>query len=143
MKKILAVALLFVVFACNHTVDQSPREINWDRDICVNCLMGLADQKYCLEPFSERQLRTVENGASSHACLMATGATLPVYSRLRPEMAISGVTTTITFISIWPTGFFQCLFTLFLTAILLKKFRHTQTRLKLNSIYCQHQRFIV
>ena len=49
MKKIIAISILFVAFACSHTVDQSPREINWDRDICVNCLMGMADQKYSVQ----------------------------------------------------------------------------------------------
>jgi nitrous oxide reductase accessory protein NosL len=53
MKKILAIVLMFTAFACNQTVDQSPREINWDRDICVNCLMGLADQKYSVQAINE------------------------------------------------------------------------------------------
>jgi len=34
MKKLTGIVLLLVVFACSHTVDQSPREINWDRDVC-------------------------------------------------------------------------------------------------------------
>jgi hypothetical protein len=45
--------LLITAFACNHEADQSPREINWDRDVCVNCLMGLADQKYSVQAINE------------------------------------------------------------------------------------------
>ncbi len=53
MKKLTGIVLLLVVFACSHTVDQSPREINWDRDVCVNCLMGMADQKYSVQTINK------------------------------------------------------------------------------------------
>ncbi len=52
MKKFKILPLLIVLpivlslFGCARNIDQSPREINFDRDICVLCLMGLADQKY-------------------------------------------------------------------------------------------------
>lgn len=49
MKRLLFISLIFVAFSCNNTVDQGPREINWDRDICINCLMGMADQKYSVQ----------------------------------------------------------------------------------------------
>ena len=53
MKKILAISLLLLAYACSSTVDQSPREINFDRDVCVNCLMGLADQKYSVQSINQ------------------------------------------------------------------------------------------
>ncbi|MCK9292046.1 MAG: hypothetical protein WCR58_01180 [Bacteroidales bacterium] len=43
---IIPVTLLTSLLSCQRNIDQSPREINFDRDICVLCLMGLADQKY-------------------------------------------------------------------------------------------------
>ena len=50
MKKLIAISvILFSIVSCNYEVDQSPRELNWDRDICVNCLMGMADQKYSVQ----------------------------------------------------------------------------------------------
>lgn len=49
MKKLLIFPVLLLMFSCNNEVDQSAREINWDRDICVNCLMGMADQKYSVQ----------------------------------------------------------------------------------------------
>ncbi len=53
MKKLLILPILLLAFACNHEVDQGPREINWDRDICVNCLMGMADQKYSVQSINQ------------------------------------------------------------------------------------------
>lgn len=49
MKKLLAISVLIITFGCQPTVDQSPREINLDRDVCVNCLMGLTEQKYSVQ----------------------------------------------------------------------------------------------
>lgn len=51
---LLLAALLLIASACTRTVDQSPREINFDRDICVNCLMGLADQKFSAQSINQR-----------------------------------------------------------------------------------------
>ncbi len=51
MKKLLfipVVALLLLV-SCTHTPDYSPRKINYDRDICAQCLMGIADQQYAVQ----------------------------------------------------------------------------------------------
>ena len=43
----LVIGLLFpLLFACNQKTDYSPRKINFDRDDCVVCRMGLTDQKY-------------------------------------------------------------------------------------------------
>ncbi len=41
--------MILALSACTSGPDYSPREINWDRDICINCLMGLADQKYSVQ----------------------------------------------------------------------------------------------
>lgn len=51
---LLVAAFLLIATACTRTVDQSPREINFDRDICVNCLMGLADQKFSAQSINQR-----------------------------------------------------------------------------------------
>jgi len=53
MKKLLIIPILLLAFACNHEIDQGPREINWDRDICVNCLMGMADQNYSVQSVNQ------------------------------------------------------------------------------------------
>ena len=56
MKKytLLIITFLLIASACVRSVDQSPREINFDRDICINCLMGLADQKYSAQSINQR-----------------------------------------------------------------------------------------
>ncbi len=51
---LLLVTFLLIAAACTRTVDQSPREINFDRDICINCLMGLADQKFSAQSINQR-----------------------------------------------------------------------------------------
>jgi len=50
MKKLLIIAI-FALFAtaCNHVADYSPREVNYERDICVQCLMGIADQPWAVQ----------------------------------------------------------------------------------------------
>ncbi len=48
IKKLVFVLLLFA-FACKPQADFKPKEINFDRDICELCLMGLADQKYSVQ----------------------------------------------------------------------------------------------
>ncbi len=50
---ILFLASLALTF-CTRKVDQSPREINFDRDICVACLMGLADAKFSAQSINMR-----------------------------------------------------------------------------------------
>jgi copper chaperone NosL len=45
---------MIFVSACTRTADQTPREINFDRDICINCLMGLADQKFSAQSINLR-----------------------------------------------------------------------------------------
>ena len=51
MKKLmfLPFVLLLLAAACTHAPDYSPRKINYDRDICAQCLMGIADQQYAVQ----------------------------------------------------------------------------------------------
>jgi len=51
MKKSIISALiaLIIVAACSRKVDQGPREVNYDRDICVLCLMGIAERNYAAQ----------------------------------------------------------------------------------------------
>jgi copper chaperone NosL len=51
MKKILLISVMFMLIlpACKHTVDYSPREVNYDRDICAQCLMGIAEQPWAVQ----------------------------------------------------------------------------------------------
>ncbi len=53
MKKLGILFTVVLLFGCNPEADYSAREINWDRDICINCLMGLADQKYSLQAINK------------------------------------------------------------------------------------------
>lgn len=53
MKKLILVSIIFWAFACNNKPDQTAREINYDRDVCVNCLMGITDQKYTAQAVNE------------------------------------------------------------------------------------------
>ncbi len=56
MKKIVVLIgfLLLSVNACKQEVDFSPRKINFDRDVCYVCKMGLDDPKYNLQAINER-----------------------------------------------------------------------------------------
>jgi len=55
MKKILILMTAVFVFSmCVRKADQSPREINFDRDICINCLMGLADATFSAQSIKMR-----------------------------------------------------------------------------------------
>ena len=50
MKKILFIGIITLfAMACNHETDYSPREVNYDRDICAQCLMGIADQPWAVQ----------------------------------------------------------------------------------------------
>jgi len=53
MKKLVFVTLLLVAFACKQENDFTAREINWDRDICALCLMGLAEQEYSVQAINK------------------------------------------------------------------------------------------
>ena len=54
MKKVLIVVIIAVLAGCAGETDYSPREINWDRDICINCLMGLAEKEYSAQAINSR-----------------------------------------------------------------------------------------
>ncbi|MBU1368053.1 MAG: hypothetical protein KJ578_13915 [Bacteroidetes bacterium] len=55
MKKIMIfMVAVFALSMCTRKVDQNPRDINFDRDICINCLMGLADQKFSAQSINMR-----------------------------------------------------------------------------------------
>ncbi len=51
MKKLFLfpVLVLLLVVSCNTAPDYSPRKVNYDRDICAQCLMGIADQQYSVQ----------------------------------------------------------------------------------------------
>lgn len=54
MKKLILFAMIVSMAACAGDADYSPREINWDRDICINCLMGLAEKEYSAQAINNR-----------------------------------------------------------------------------------------
>jgi len=50
MKKIIFIGIITLfAMACNHETDYSPREVNYDRDVCAQCLMGIADQPWAVQ----------------------------------------------------------------------------------------------
>ncbi len=49
MKRKLIPLFLVFLFACSSGPDYSPRKINFDRDVCAMCKMGLTDQKYSVQ----------------------------------------------------------------------------------------------
>ncbi len=52
MKRLL-IMLVFISIACNSKVDYSPRKINFDRDVCAVCKMGLTDQRYSAQAINK------------------------------------------------------------------------------------------
>jgi len=53
MKKVIFGLIIILAIGCNSDVDYSAREINWDRDICVKCLMGLAEKEYSVQSVNQ------------------------------------------------------------------------------------------
>ena len=50
MKKLLFISILLITaWSCTTAPDFSPRKVNYDRDICAQCLMGIADQHYAVQ----------------------------------------------------------------------------------------------
>lgn len=54
MKKIIAIVVLVsLLSSCKHKENFEPRDINFDRDVCFICLMGLTDQRYNAQAINE------------------------------------------------------------------------------------------
>ena len=53
MKKAVFLSVLFFVLSCSKKVDFKPRPINFDRDVCHVCKMGLDEPKYNVEAINE------------------------------------------------------------------------------------------
>lgn len=52
MKKVIfitAMAWVALMVSCNSTPDYSPRIIHYERDICAQCLMGIADSLWAVQ----------------------------------------------------------------------------------------------
>ena len=50
MKKLFFLTIItLALFSCSHETDYSPRKINYDRDVCAQCLMGIAEQQYAVQ----------------------------------------------------------------------------------------------
>jgi len=56
MKKItfLTALLLLTLTGCKHEVDFSPRKVNYERDVCHVCKMGMANPKYDVQAINEQ-----------------------------------------------------------------------------------------
>ncbi len=54
MKKLITLALLLtLIFSCKKEDKFAPRAINFDRDVCYVCLMGLTDQRYNVQAIND------------------------------------------------------------------------------------------
>ncbi|WP_456375928.1 hypothetical protein [Lutibacter sp.] len=54
MKKLLILILFFgLITSCKQQNNFNPRDINFDRDVCFVCLMGLTDQRYNAQAINE------------------------------------------------------------------------------------------
>lgn len=53
MKNIFFLILTILVFSCNSEVDYNARKINFDRDACYVCNMGLTDQRYNVQAINK------------------------------------------------------------------------------------------
>jgi len=53
MKKLTVIFALLIFFSCTQKSDYSPKEINWDRDVCALCLMGLAEKEYSAQSINQ------------------------------------------------------------------------------------------
>ncbi len=50
MKKLFFfLSIVIFLSACSHNSDFHPRKVNYDRDVCAQCLMGIADQPYAVQ----------------------------------------------------------------------------------------------
>ena len=49
MKKLIVVFIVALYLGCASKVDYTPHKVNYERDVCVQCLMGIAEQKYAVQ----------------------------------------------------------------------------------------------
>jgi len=54
MKKIFFLIATIFIISCNSKVDMTPRKVNFDRDVCVTCLMGIAEKNYAAQAVNPR-----------------------------------------------------------------------------------------
>lgn len=57
MKKIIVISIALIaliVISCNHKPDFTPRIINYERDICAQCLMGIADSLWAVQAINSQ-----------------------------------------------------------------------------------------
>ncbi|MEN8186709.1 MAG: hypothetical protein ABFR05_06225 [Bacteroidota bacterium] len=50
---VITIVLLSIFVSCKQQNDFKPRDINFDRDVCYICLMGLTDQRYNAQSINE------------------------------------------------------------------------------------------
>lgn len=49
----LLIGIVILISSCNQKVTYEARDINFDRDVCYVCLMGLTDQRYNAQSINE------------------------------------------------------------------------------------------
>ncbi len=57
MKKLIlfaSIVIAVIVMSCNRSPDYSPRIIHYNRDICAQCLMGIADSLYAVQAINSQ-----------------------------------------------------------------------------------------
>jgi len=54
MKNVLILIATIFIFSCNSRVDMTPRKVNFDRDVCKTCLMGIAEKNYAVQAINPR-----------------------------------------------------------------------------------------
>ena len=53
MRKIMFIGFVLFLVSCSSEVDFNPRKINFDRDACFVCNMGLTDQRYNVQAINK------------------------------------------------------------------------------------------
>lgn len=53
MRKLFILSIMFLLAACNQEVNFEPRAINFDRDACFVCKMGLTDQRFNIQAINQ------------------------------------------------------------------------------------------
>ncbi|RLD90442.1 MAG: hypothetical protein DRJ09_04260 [Bacteroidetes bacterium] len=58
MKKLMLIgimAITTIMVSCNHEPNYAPRTINYERDICAQCLMGIADSLWAVQTINTQE----------------------------------------------------------------------------------------